>query len=387
VAVDERVLDDVEAVEAGDPSGMLAKAGSAGAQFRLGVLSAAQAGVASLAAAGRPRALLVAGMGGSAAAGDVLCGLAGPEGPVPVVLHRGYGLPGWVGPADLVLGVSASGTTEETLSAVAEAGRRGTRLLTVGAPASPLAELCAAGHGLHVPVDTTGWQPRACIWALSVPLLAAAQALRIAPVPMPALDATADLLDLVAERCRPGVDAMTNPAKALALRLAGGLPMIWGSSPLAGVAARRFACQLNENAKVPAVSGELPEVGHNQIVALDGPYGAAVDRTDLRPAELGPSAARQIRLVILRDTGEHPQLARRRAVSVELAESCGVAVGEIPAEGTHPLERLASLIAITDHASVYLALLLGIDPTPIWPISHLKERLARSDVPASRERP
>jgi glucose/mannose-6-phosphate isomerase len=374
VRVDDTVLDDVGSIEAGDPAGMLPKVGSAGAQVRHGVAAAAE-GVASLAAGvlgtARPRAVVVAGMGGSGIAGDVLASVAGPDCPVPVLLHRGYGLPGWVATTDLVVAVSASGSTEETLSAVEEARRRGTRLLTVGAPESPLAALCRAAGGLHFPVDSAGWPPRARIWALSVPVLAAADALGLAHVPAEVFESTADLLDAIAERCHPSVGSIAdpvanpvanNPAKALALQLAGRVPVLWGSTELAGVAARRFGCQLNENAKVPAVTGWLPEADHNQVMAFDGPYGA------------------DIRLVVLRDSEEHPQLSRRRTVSVEIAESRGVEVSEILAEGSHPLHRLASLIAVSDHASVYLALVLGIDPTPIGPINYLKERIATTDA-------
>jgi glucose/mannose-6-phosphate isomerase len=351
-------LDDPAAIEAGDPAGMLAAVGSAGSQVRESAGAAAKAGVPLLADTDRPRSVVVAGMGGSGLAGDVLCGVVGESGPVPVVLHRGYGLPGWVGPADLVFGVSASGFTEETLSAVAEAGRRGTRLLTVGAPESPLASVTEAAGGLHLPVESSGWQPRARLWALSVPLLVAAHALGLADVPPEVLDSTADLLDGVAARCGPDAGGSGNPAKAVARHLVGGVPVVWGSTPLAGVAARRFACQLNENAKTLAVWEAQPEASHNQVVALEGPHGGA------------------IRLVILRDAEEDPPLARRRAACVELAESHGVAVSEVPAHGTHRLERLAGLIALADHASVYLALALGIDPTPVGPITYLKERIA-----------
>ena len=129
------VLDDVAALEAGDPAGMLRAIASSAAQVRESALLAGEAGVARLAEDGRPRAVVVVGMGGSAIAGDVLAAVAGPALPVPVVVHRDFGLPGWVGPMDLVVAVSCSGETAETLSALEEAVRRGCRLLVVGARA------------------------------------------------------------------------------------------------------------------------------------------------------------------------------------------------------------------------------------------------------------
>src|SRR5213076_3593119 len=85
-----------------------------------------------------------------------------------------------------------------------------------------------------------------------------------------ALEQAADRLEQVAEACRPDRESFVNPAKILAVELAGSLPMIWGAGAVGGVAATRMACQLAENAKYPAISGTLPEAHHNQVVALDG---------------------------------------------------------------------------------------------------------------------
>ncbi len=367
--LDPDVLDDLAAIAAGDPADMLGAIASSGSQVRGGAAAAEKAGIADLADGERPRVVVVAGMGGSAAAGDVLAAIAGSGCPVPIVVHRGYGLPGWVGPSDLVLGVSSSGRTEETLSAVAEAGRRGARLVTVGTADSPLTELSDAAHGLHIPVDDGGRQPRACIWSLAVPMLLTAGALGLVDVGADALEDAADLLDAIAVRCGPDVPAAANRAKELALHLAGGIPVVWGVSDIAGAAAHRFSCQIAENAKMPSVVGTLSEPHHNQVVAFDGPLGRG----------LGGAGAAGLRmhLVVLRDAEEHPQLARRGVESMILAAECDVPVTDLRAEGTHPVVRLASLVGLTDFASVYLALTLGIDPTPVEPIVILKSRIAR----------
>jgi glucose/mannose-6-phosphate isomerase len=279
-----------------------------------------------------------------------------------------------------VAAVSCSGSTEETLAVADEAGRRGCRLITVGAAGSPLADLSDQARGVHVNVDAGGRLPRANMWALSTPLLVAADVLGLAAVPAGVLAATADLLDAAAERCRPSSESFVNPAKSLALELAGSTPMIWGSSDVAEVASYRFACQLNENAKMPAVFGALPEANHNQVVAFDGPYGAGARRTDIDDlfadrVEQAERTVGALRLVLLADTEEHPQVTRRREVSMQVAADRGVPVSELRAEGRHPAERLASLASIADFASVYLALVLGVDPTPITPVTQLKAAL------------
>jgi glucose/mannose-6-phosphate isomerase len=373
-------LDEVPALEAGDPAGMLPAIASGAAQVREAALLAREAGVAALAEDGRPRAVVVCGMGGSGIAGDVLAAVAGSGSPVPVLTHRGYGLPAWVGVADLVVAVSCSGSTEETLSATEEAVRRGCRLLVVGAADSPIEALGARGRGIFVPV-TQGRQPRATVWALSTPLVVAADALGLVSAGLDVVEATATRLEEVALRCRADAEHYANPAKRLALELTGSLPVVWGTSPLAGVAAYRLACQLNENAKTPAVWGVLPEANHNQVVAFDGPFAgsAAASDEDLFRDRVEDDVVEQTRmqLVLLRDNEEHELVARRTAVSLELAEERGIGVTSLLAEGASAFERIAFLVAMGDWASAYLAILEGRDPTPVDAITALKSRIRR----------
>ncbi|MCW2622081.1 MAG: Mannose-6-phosphate isomerase [Frankiales bacterium] len=369
-------LDDAGAVLAGDPGGMLLAVASSAAQVREAAHSAGEADLAELATEGRPRAVIVLGMGGSAIAGDVLASVAGTGCPVPILSHRGYGLPAWVGAADLVIAVSCSGHTEETLSGLEEAVRRGSRLLVVGASGSPLHELGQRGRAVFVPVPQ-GRQPRASIWSLSVPLLAAGQALGLLTAGPTELEEAAIVLERLATACRPDGDSVTNPGKTLAGELTDTLPVLWGTSLIGGTAAYRFACQLNENAGSPATWGVLPEANHNQVVSFDGrwaqPTATGDDFFRDREAELERPG---LRLVLLRDGVEHPQVARRAEVSAALASERGVAVTTLRAEGVSAVARLASLIGLADYASTYLAILEGTDPTPVDAITALKERIA-----------
>jgi glucose/mannose-6-phosphate isomerase len=367
------VLDSPTALAAGDPEDMLAAVAGAGAQLRGPITGLAGSALSGWA---RPRVVVVAGMGGSAAAGDVLAAVMAGSSEAPVVVHRGYGLPAWVGQRDLVAAISCSGRTEETLSAVAEAGRRGIPLLTVGAAGSPLAAGAAAGGGVHVDVDAQGRQPRACLWSLAAPLLVAADRLGLVRVDATIIAAAAEKLDAVGRGCHPQVDAAQNPAKSLALWLVGGLPMVWGFSEVAAVAAARFVCQVAENAKFPAVAGAMSEPQHNQIVAFDGPLGRGpAHATDMGSESVGDL---RIRPLLLCERGADPGLVRRAVETVRLAEESGLTARQIFSEGDHPLVRLAGLTALLDFTSVYLALAMGIDPTPVPAIVTLKERLAAS---------
>jgi glucose/mannose-6-phosphate isomerase len=372
---DDAALDDPAALADLDRDGMLRAVVTAGAQVREAMVLIEPAALAPLTGDDRPRAVLVTGMGGSGIAADVAAAVAGRSCPVPVVAHRGHRLPGWVGPMDLVVAVSCSGATEETLSAADEAIRRGAQVVTAGAAGSPLAARSDGGRALHLRVDAHGRMPRANLWGLAVPVLMVLDTVGLADVPRDLLSRTADELDRLAEHCAPGVDSLENPAKSLALQLAGTLPYVWGASEVANVAAARTVAQLAENAKYPAVHGALTEVHHNQVVVMAGVFGALAgvgdddifrDRVDE-----GPGRPR-MRLLVLRDTDELPEVARRADASHQVAEQYSVASSELRAEGEHPLSRLASLVAVLDFATVYLALVQGIDPSPIEPIVALK---------------
>jgi glucose/mannose-6-phosphate isomerase len=217
---------------------------------------------------------------------------------------------------------------------------------------------------------------------LTVPLVVAARTLRLVDVPDAVLESTATLLEDVAHRCRPSSEPFVNPAKRIALDLAGDVPLVWGTSAIAATAAYRTACQLNENAKYPAVFGEMPEAGHNQVAAFDGFFarggspadpGASDDDHFFRDRAEDPEHG--LHLLVLRDVDEHPRVRARAEAAAALARDRGVVVTEIRAEGEHPLERIASLIASADYVTVYLAIALGVDPTPVPAIDELKARI------------
>jgi hypothetical protein len=303
-----------------------------------------------------------------------------------VIAHRSTGIPGWVGAADVVIAVSASGRSPEALGVADAAARRGARLVAIGAPDSQLQAVAERARAPFIPVPRRA-PARASLWALTVPVLLAARAIGLVKVTEADIAETATRLDADAERCRPTAELFVNPAKSLAIDLAGSVPVIWGSSPLATVAARRFADTLSANARYPAVAGSLGEAGRGRVGLLDGFYGALAevgrdifaDPEDEQQEE----ALTRLRLVLLRDGGlvdddgnadEPVEVEERRAEAVQtIAERRGIRVSVITAEGGSALERLASLIAVPDFASIYLALAHGLDPMAVPAISEVKE--------------
>ncbi len=385
MALDEQLLDDAEALAAADPSGSLRALASAGAQVRTATAAAQEADLHRLTRDGRPRAVVVASLGGSAVVGDVLTMLAGSGSPVPVSVRRGLPLPGWVGPMDLVVAVSMSGRAPGPLGLAAEAARRGCRLLTVGTPGSPLADVAIQTGGVHVPVPpaTTpaARASRMAMWALLTPVLAAAHAVELIDASPALLDRVAERLDTHATTFRPSSDAFVNPAKALALDLSDAAPVVLGDSDVTGVAASRAVAMLARTARVPAMRGALPDDASDIVATFGGPFATRPDDMFNDPFVDQPVGTR-LRLVFLRDA--EPSVDRpdgawletsRTADAVRVtAEEAGVRVSEVSADPGHPLERLADLVALTDFAAVYLALAGGVDPLTSPHVADLRDR-------------
>ena len=365
-------LDDPGALAAGDPDGMLRAVASSAAQVRQAAGAAAESGVGALAGEGRPRSVVVCGSG---PAGDVLAALCGPGAVAPVVVLRGSSLPAWVGAGDLVVAVSGSGADEQTVLALGEAVRRGSRLLVVAPEGSPLVDLGRRGRAVVVPVPV-GLLPRTALWSLAVPLVVAGAALGLGTGGPDEVEEAAQALEAVALRCRPAADTVLNPAKSLAVELSGALPVVWGSSPLAGVAAAHCAARLAADAGAPATWGTLPEVGAGAVGVLDGPWtGTAAGGDDFFRDRLDEPDRPALRLVLLRDAVEHPRAALAADACADLAGRRGTGVSALRAEGAGALARLASLVCTTDFAGAYLALLEGTDPTPVPAATALEQRI------------
>lgn len=373
--IDDLLLDNTDGMIAKDPANMLVAVASSGAQMREAVSVINRASLEVVAKGEQPRNVLIAGLGGSGVGGDVLRAVIGQSTPVPIVSERSHSLPGWVGPMDVVIGVSCSGMTEETLSTTAEAGRRGARVITIGADGSDLEKLSNSISGaVHFAIDAKGRSPRASLWTHATPLLMVANALGIAHIDEKEFEIAADLMDQLSVANGPSVSLGENPAKTLALSCAGSLPMVWGTGMIGATAAGRFMAQLAENAKIPAAHGELPEVGHNQIVTFDGALAGAAPARDIFSDDDG-AIDRRTHLYILRDTNEHPAVKKRIGIVQQIASDRNVPVTLIQAHEGHPISRLASLIVPTDWASVYAGLALGIDPSEISTINQLKAGL------------
>jgi glucose/mannose-6-phosphate isomerase len=383
-------LDDPELVEAGDPGGMLRQVASAAAQVRTALRACDEASLlesrpnSALTADARPRAIVVAGAGTGALAGEILAASVGARSPVQVLTVSGYVLPGWVGATDLVVATSTSGHTVEVLALAREAARRGCQLIAIAPAASPLHEIITQARGTLIAVAPAG-PARSSLWTLAVPLLVIAERLGLTTIGRDGFESAASVLEDVSHQCRPSSESFVNPGKSLALDLVGTLPVVWGGTPLANVAARRLVAQLSANAKYPALLGSLPGIGRDQVAVFDGPFApgpepdfpSVEDPLDEEfPLSLDDSetSGATLRLVLFADEGdEDPRVTASRHAAASLAGSRGIDVSELAMDGEQPLRKLAAVVQLADYASVFLGIASGIDPLAIAAIDDLKD--------------
>ena len=320
-------------------------------------LAALDGGIAGLPEGHEVDNVVVLGMGGSGIAGDVLTAVASPLSPVPLVVSKDYELPGFVGPRTLVMAVSCSGATEETLDAVTEAVHAGAHLVAV-CQGGPLAERAGEWGASHIPVPADILMPRSAIGALCVPLLVVLEEVGLVPGSRQYIhDAVAQLRRRRDQLVQPG-----SSAEVLARRIGRTIPLIYGGGPLGAAAAVRWKCQVNENAKAPAFMNRLPEVCHNEVAGW-GQHG---------------DVTRQVfTLVELRHDFEHPQVGRRFELVDDLVAEVVGAIHEVQADGDGPLAQLFDLVLLGDFVSLHLAVEAGVDPGPIAALDYIKAGLTR----------
>jgi glucose/mannose-6-phosphate isomerase len=303
-----------------------------------------------------PGGLVVAGMGGSAVGARLALAALGPRLRRPLTIADGYELPPWAGADSLVLCSSYSGQTEETLACYDAAVERGARVV-VASTGGGLVERARRDGAPVIPLPG-GFQPRAAVAYGLVATLEAAALSGAAPALRDEVEAAAALAERLAGEWGPD-GPEDGEAKALARRLHGTVPVVYGAE-LAAPAAYRWKAQLNENAELPAFAGALPEVDHNEIVG----WAAA--------GELGRFSA-----VLLEDPQAHPRNRLRTELTAEAAAAGAAVVERVSAQGETRLERVVSLVLLGDLVSLYLAVLRGVDPTPVAALAALKDELAR----------
>jgi glucose/mannose-6-phosphate isomerase len=302
-----------------------------------------------------PGGLIVAGMGGSAIGGGLARAILGDHASRPLLGARAYGLPSWTTNETTVLCASYSGDTEETLACYEAAGVIGARRVVVTSGGALARQ--ARADGVPVVPVAGGYCPRAAVAYMTVAALEVAALCGVGPRMNSEIDVAADHLEeLVIEWGPEGVE--DNAAKTLARALNGTVPVVAGAG-LTTPIAYRWKTQVNENAKMSAFAGELPELDHNEIVG----WASAAD--------FGRFSA-----VFLDDCDMHPRVKERIALTAQTISPGAAGVHHVSSRGQTTVERVFSLVLLGDLISVYLAALRGVDPAPVDAIDRLKNQLA-----------
>lgn len=341
------MLDDLKLIHERDPQDALGVVEKQWQQLghEFGVDSSGFSGVENI---------VLAGMGGSAWPAIYLNTWGKPT--VPFEIVRDYELPAYVGKNTLFISSSYSGNTEETLSALAEAEGRGAQIAVMAAGGN-LAELAREkGHTFYeIP---GGIQPRMSSFFFLVALVEMLEPLGIIPSGKKAeLQAAGTWLKDQITSWGPTTPTNQNAAKQLALELMGKSIVVY-SGPKLFPAANKFKICLNENSKNVAWVNQYPEFNHNEFIGwsshpVDKPYAVVEIRSSL----------------------EHERVQKRFVVSERLLSGKRPAPEVIVPQGGNHLEQLLWTSNFCDFVSLYVALLNGLNPTPVDLVEDLKKLL------------
>ncbi len=299
--------------------------------------------------------VVYAGMGGSALA--ALISKSWPGHSVPFEVVREYHIPKYVSAKTLFIAASYSGNTEETLSTLAEAEAAGAMIVTI-ASGGKLEELAAAKNYPFLKLPKAE-QPRyGVLYNLkAIVVILEAAGLLAQDEAAEEMLAAANFLKEAVQPWLPTIPTSQNPAKKLAVELAGKSLAIYGG-PLMAPIAYKWKININENAKNVAWWNELPEFDHNELTGwtshpIEKPYG----------------------IVELRSNLEHPRIQKRFEVGERLLSGLRPAPHIVEVQGDTILEQLTWTMAFGDFVTIYLALLNGVNPAPVDLVEKFKKEL------------
>lgn len=305
--------------------------------------------------------MAILGMGGSGFAGDIIKSLVKDDINIPVEIVKSYDLPGFINSQWLVIPVSYSGNTEETISTARKALERGCTLLCVTSGGEM--EKSALENNQPLIKVPGGLQPRGASGYLFFTTYLVLG--RTGIININASDVS-EALDMIREKAalynrKTGTE--TNYAKQIAAEIRDKLPVVYGTSGILSAVAYRWKCEFNENSKFPSFWSEFPELNHNETVGWE----------NLKELTSG------FVLIVFKDSAASERIRVRINTTVGIIKDNLHKIIEIPVEGKSKLAKAMSLMYLGDIASVYLALLNGTDPTPVDKISVLKLELAKLD--------
>ncbi|MCW3997970.1 MAG: bifunctional phosphoglucose/phosphomannose isomerase [Candidatus Bathyarchaeota archaeon] len=349
--MDPSILDNIEEIKQIDSSQMLSYLENIGEHYR----KAEKNSNKILINYPKPSNIIIAGMGGSAIGGELLKDWAKNKVNVPIEIIRDYSLPTYANKDSLVLVLSYSGETEESLSAFLHALKKECMLYCI----SSGGDLIKYAKETNVPhfIVPSGMPPRAALPYMFTPLLIAFEKSGLISGISDELSEAANILEKISDENSPEIPANENYSKTLALGIGDTVPVVYAHG-LFGSVARRFKQQFNENSKIPSRWEVFSELTHNEIVGWEQPG----------------KFSKFYSAIFLRDKNESMQIRSRIELTKPFLSSPSN-MFEVWSRGKTDLAKMLSIICIGDFTSVYHAILNRIDPTPVSTITQLKEKI------------
>ncbi len=305
--------------------------------------------------------IVCTGLGGSAIGADLVRSYLLDEIRLPFFVNRNYALPKFIDEDTLVIASSYSGNTEETLSSYKDARSKKACLFAITS-GGELQKLAKSDNVPYITIPP-GFPPRCALGYSFFPLLVLLSKLGLIEDKTEKIDGVIKLLeDMKINKLGCKVPEKKNLAKSIARKLYHKYPIIYGGQDHIDSVVTRWRGQLAENSKTISSSHIFPEMNHNEIVGWENPKKLLKDFV----------------VVILRDKGDHPRIAKRMDITKDIIEKEGVDVVEVNSVGEDVLSRIFSLIYIGDFVSYYLAILNKRDPTPVERVTYLKNELAKA---------
>lgn len=310
-------------------------------QFEKGLKAAKNVGIK-----GEFNKIIICGVGGSALPGSLLIDYL-PDLKIPLYIHRSYGLPAQANERSLIVCISFSGNTEETISAYQKAIEKNYKVVAL-ATAGKLREIAETNNLPIAIVPNDCLQPRfgtGYLLAATLKILANCGIIE---------DKTQEIL-AIARKLKPEI--FEEQGEKLAKKLVNKIPVVYASNRFKSLA-RIWKIKFNENSKIMAFWNYFPELNHNEMVGLTNLKG-------------------NFHFLILRDKDDNPKILKRMGLFVELAKEKSAGVDFVEIEGKNTLEKIFNCLILGDWVSYYLALEYGIDPVPVKIVEEFKKRLTQ----------
>jgi len=304
--------------------------------------------------------IIISGMGASSISGDIVQSLFIDRVDIPIFVNRQYHLPKWANKNTLLISQSYSGNTEETLNTFKNGYQKRCKIIGISS-GGKLQDLCIKSEIPFIKIPP-GFPPRTATGYILFSSIFALKKIGILKIDIDSeIEETASIVNELSALIKRDVPEKENISKQLAKKILNTIPQIYGFEFYTPIA-KRWATQFNENSKIICRYDEVPECNHNDIVGWS----------------MNPEVSKKFTCILFRDSdNESIYITKRLNFMKQLFEEVSGNIIEIQIKGKKRLAKMIYAMHLGDLTSCYIAVLRGIDPTPVDLITQLKSELAK----------